>query len=108
MAENFPKAQKIETNEDIEAWNRGEIPMALVHPASVGHGLNLQFGGHVLVWFSLTYDAELYAQLNKRLHRSGQTETVSVLHLITKNTIDEKVLQILQRKETNANNFLKL
>lgn len=108
LKKHFPKAQKIETNEDIEAWNRGEIPMALVHPASVGHGLNLQFGGHVLVWFSLTYDAELYAQLNKRLHRSGQTETVSVLHLITKNTIDEKVLQILQRKETNANNFLKL
>ena len=102
----FPKARKLETNADIEAWNAGDVPMALVHPASVGHGLNLQFGGHVLVWFSLTYDAELYAQLNKRLHRSGQTETVSVLHLIAKRTIDEKVLKVLQRKEQNAEDFV--
>lgn len=102
----FPKARKLETDEDIKKWNKGEIPMALVHPASVGHGLNLQFGGHVLVWFSLTYDAELYAQLNKRLHRSGQTETVSVLHLITEGTIDEKVLNVLQTKEANADRFL--
>lgn len=103
----FPKAKRLETDEDINAWNTGRIDMALVHPASVGHGLNLQFGGHVLVWFSLTYDAELYAQLNKRLHRSGQTETVSVLHLIAKNTIDEKVLKVLQRKENNAETFIK-
>ena len=103
----FPKAQRLETDADINAWNSGKISMALVHPASVGHGLNLQFGGHVLVWFSLTYDAELYAQLNKRLHRSGQTNTVSVLHLIAKNTIDEKVLKVLQRKENNAETFIK-
>lgn len=103
----FPKARKLESDKDIAAWNAGEIDMALVHPASVGHGLNLQFGGHVLVWFSLTYDAELYAQLNKRLHRSGQTETVSVLHLISRHTIDEKVLGVLQKKELNAETFIK-
>ena len=103
----FPKAQKLETDADIRAWNEGKIEMALVHPASVGHGLNLQFGGHVLVWYSLTYDAELYAQLNKRLHRSGQQETVSVLHLVARGTIDEKVLGVLQKKENNANVFLR-
>ena len=102
----FPKAKRLENDKDIAEWNAGNVPMALVHPASVGHGLNLQFGGHVLVWFSLTYDAELYAQLNKRLHRSGQTETVSVVHLITTGTIDEKILKVLQRKEQNAENFL--
>lgn len=103
LMKTFPKARRIENDKDIEAWNKGDIPLALVHPASVGHGLNLQFGGHVLVWFSLTYDAELYAQLNKRLHRSGQQETVSVLHLIAKGTIDERVLKILQNKEKTAN-----
>ena len=107
LKKHFPKAKKLETDADIKAWNEGEIEMALVHPASVGHGLNLQFGGHVLVWYSLTYDAELYAQLNKRLHRSGQTETVSVLHLIARGTIDEKVLDVLQKKENNANVFLR-
>lgn len=103
----FPKGRTLLTNADIEAWNRGDVPIAFVHPQSVGHGLNLQFGGHVLVWFSLTYDAELYAQLNKRLHRSGQTETVSVLHLIVRGTIDEKILKVLQRKEQNADAFVK-
>lgn len=107
LKKQFPGAKKLETDADIRAWNDGEIDMALVHPASVGHGLNLQFGGHVLVWFSLTYDAELYAQLNKRLHRSGQIDTVSVLHLVASNTIDEKVLGVLHNKEFNANEFIK-
>ncbi len=103
----FPKARKLATDRDIEDWNKGNIPIALVHPASAGHGLNLQFGGHVLVWFSLTYDAELYAQLNKRLHRSGQVDTVSVIHLIAEGTIDEKILSVLQRKERMAGDFVK-
>ena len=81
--------------------------MALVHPASVGHGLNLQFGGHVIVWFSLTYDAELYAQLNKRLHRNGQKETVSIVHLLAKGTIDERILKVLEKKEDHAINLTK-
>lgn len=101
----FPKARRIESDVDIKEWNEGRVPMALVHPASCGHGLNLQFGGHVLVWFSLTYDAELYAQLNKRLHRSGQTQTVSVVHLIAKGTIDEKILKILNKKQNYAETF---
>ena len=103
----FPKARRIETDEDVVSWNEGRMPMALVHPSSVGHGLNLQFGGHVLVWFSLTYDAELYAQLNKRLHRSGQTSAVSIIHLIARGTIDERVLSILRKKENYAKDFVK-
>lgn len=105
LKKHFPEARSIGTDRDINDWNAGRIPIALVHPASVGHGLNLQFGGHVLVWFSLTYDAELYAQLNKRLHRSGQNDTVSIVHLIAKGTIDEKVLKVLQQKENVASNF---
>lgn len=104
----FPMARRIETEQDIEDWNNGDIPIALVHPMSAGHGLNLQFGGHVLVWYSLTYDAELYAQLNKRLHRSGQRETVSIVHLIAKDTIDERILKVLQQKENVADSFVSM
>ena len=101
----FTAARLLNTPKDIEDWNNGSIPMALVHPASVGHGLNLQFGGCVVVWFSLTYDAELYAQTNKRLDRPGQTEIVSILHLIARGTIDEKVLKVLKVKENLAESF---
>lgn len=101
----FPAARRLETAQDIEDWNAGRIDMALAHPASVGHGLNLQRGGCVAVWFSLTYDAELYAQFNKRLHRPGQRDTVSVIHLITRNTIDDKVLRVLQSKQDRADEF---
>lgn len=101
----FPTARRIDTQRDVDDWNAGRIDVALVHPASVGHGLNLQFGGNTLVWFSLTYDGELYSQLNKRLHRTGQKDPVSVVHLIAKGTIEERILKILQRKEQTANSF---
>lgn len=101
-------ARRLESDKDIRDWNEGKIRVALVHPASVGHGLNLQFGGHVLVWFSLTYDGELYAQLNKRLHRPGQKEPVSIVHLITEGTIDERVLKALKQKEGYADTFNKI
>lgn len=104
----FPEARELGTAKDIDDWNSGKIRIALVHPASVGHGLNLQFGGHAIIWYTLTYDAELYAQLNKRLHRSGQVEPVSVIHLVAKNTIDEKVLKIIEKKEQTATNFLQV
>lgn len=104
----FPKARQLNTNKDIEDWNNKSIPIALVHPASVGHGLNLQFGGHVLIYFSGTYDAELYAQTNKRLDRPGQEEIVSIIHLIARGTIDEKMLKMIQKKENVADEFLKL
>lgn len=101
----FPTARRLETAEDIADWNAGRIDVVLAHPASVGHGLNLQRGGCVVVWFSLTYDAELYAQFNKRLHRPGQQDTVSVIHLVTRGTIDEKVLRVLQMKQDRADGF---
>lgn len=101
----FPEARRLETAQDIEDWNAGRIPIALVHPASVGHGLNLQHGGCIVVWYSLTYDAELYAQLNKRVHRSGQEDTVSIIHLLARGTIDTKILKALRAKEAKADEF---
>lgn len=84
---------------DIEDWNKGEIQVGLIHPASAGHGLNLQQGGCTLIWFGLTWSLELYQQTNARLYRQGQNQTVVIHHIITKNTIDEDVLKALKRKE---------
>lgn len=85
--------------EDIDAWNRGEIPVALAHPASVGHGLNLQDGGHIIIWFGLTWSLELYQQANERLNRPGQQHVCRVYHLVLKGTHDERVLKALQNKD---------
>lgn len=84
----------------IRRWNKGELPVALIHPASAGHGLNLQAGGSTLIWFGLTWSLELYQQTNARLWRQGQkAETVVIHHIITKNTVDEQVMNALQKKE---------
>lgn len=91
---------------DIKAWNAGEISVMLAHPASAGHGLNLQAGGHIIVWFGLTWSLELYQQANKRLHRQGQKENVIVHHIITKNTVDEDVMKALGGKEVNQDMLL--
>lgn len=93
----------LDTETDIDAWNRGEIPVALAHPASVGHGLNLQNGGHIIIWFGLTWSLELYEQANERLNRPGQKNVCIVYHLILKGTHDERVLQALKRKEKGQN-----
>lgn len=85
--------------EDIDAWNRGDIPVALAHPASIGHGLNLQEGGHILVWFGLTWSLELYQQANERLNRPGQTSVCRVYHLVLKDTHDSRVLDALKNKD---------
>lgn len=85
--------------EDMDAWNRGEIPVALAHPASIGHGLNLQEGGHIIVWFGLTWSLELYQQANERLNRPGQQHVCRIYHLILKGTHDERVLKALTNKE---------
>ena len=89
----------LDTEADIDAWNRGEIPVALAHPASIGHGLNLQEGGHITVWYGLTWSLELYEQANERLNRPGQRNVCRVYHLILKGTHDERVLKSLQKKE---------
>lgn len=97
----IPDARELKTAEDIAAWNRGEIPVLLAHPASVGYGLNLQEGGRIVVWYGLTWSLELYQQANARLHRQGQTRPVIVHHLIAEGTVDEQVMQALERKDTS-------
>lgn len=94
----FSQAVKLETAADIEAWNAGEIHLLLAHPAGAGHGLNLQSGGSIIVWFGLTWSLELYQQANARLYRQGQEHTVIIHHLITEDTVDERVYQSLQGK----------
>ena len=95
----FPAVRELKTAQDIEDWNAGKIPVALVHPASAGHGLNLQYGGCTLIWFGLTWSLELYQQTNKRLHRQGQKNTVVIHHIVADGTIDELVLAALHRKD---------
>ena len=100
------KVREIKTSQDIKDWNDSEIPVAVIHPASAGHGLNLQSGGSTLVWFGLTWSLELYQQTNARLHRQGQTETVVIHHIIAKDTIDEDVMKALRRKEKTQSDLI--
>ena len=94
---------EINTSEDIARWNNGEIKVALCHPASAGHGLNLQEGGSTIVWFGVTWSLELYQQANARLWRQGQKQTVVIHHILTKNTIDDRVMKALDEKDTSQN-----
>ena len=98
IRERIP-CRSLDTSEDIDAWNRGEIPVALAHPASCSHGLNLQAGGHITIWYTPTFSYELYAQANERMNRPGQKNVCRIYHLILKGTYDERVLQALQKKE---------
>lgn len=99
IIKKFPFARKLKEANDIENWNSGKIRLLLAHPASAGHGLNLQAGGNIIVWFGLTWSLELYQQANARLYRQGQEKSVIIHHLITKGTADEQVLKSLQGKE---------
>ena len=92
--------RELKSGKDIEDWNSGKIPVAVIHPASAGHGLNLQSGGSTLIWFGLTWSLELYQQTNARLYRQGQrSETVIIQHIIAKNTIDEQIIKALKKKD---------
>lgn len=106
LRKQFPEAVVLSTADDIRHWNEGRIQMLLAHPASAGHGLNLQYGGNMVVWFSLTWSLELYQQANKRLHRSGQTQTVIIHHLIAEGTIDEAVMDALKQKRAGQDGML--
>ena len=98
------KVREIKTSKDITDWNDGKIPVAVIHPASAGHGLNLQAGGSTLIWFGLTWSLELYQQTNARLWRQGQkSATVVIHHIIAENTIDELILKALHKKEKSQN-----
>jgi SNF2 family DNA or RNA helicase len=107
----FPEAVQLgdcgmDTSEVITRWNMGYIPLLLCHPASAGHGLNLQEGGHIVVWFGLPWSLELYQQANARLHRLGQKQSVIVQHILCADTIDQRVLDALQRKDATQNALL--
>lgn len=93
-------------NQVIQKWNNGEIPVLFANPKSTGHGLNLQDGGHTIVWFSLTWNNEIYRQANKRLHRSGQKHPVQIIHIVTKDTADEEILPRINKKEDGQQELL--
>lgn len=93
--------RELRTSADIDAWNAKQIPVAIAHPASVGHGLNLQEGGHIIIWYGLTWSLELYQQANERLNRPGQTNVCRIYHLILKGAADELVLDALKGKDTS-------
>lgn len=100
IKKRFPQAEELSS---VDRWNEGKVPILLCHPQSAGHGLNLQKGGHIIVWFGLTWSLEYYQQANARLDRQGQTEPVIIHHLVAEGTVDEKVLRILQGKEKKQN-----
>lgn len=95
----IPGARTLDGPEDIAEWNAGRVQVLLAHPASVGYGLNLQEGGHVIVWYGLTWSLELYQQANARLYRQGQDKPVIIHHLIAEGTVDEQVMRALQEKD---------
>lgn len=98
---------RIDTQNSISKWNAGLIPVGLIHPASAGHGLNLQEGGSTLIWFGLTWSLELYQQTNARLWRQGQvSRTVVIRHIITKDTVDERIMRVLVNKEVTQDSLL--
>ncbi|HEL2550886.1 DEAD/DEAH box helicase [Streptococcus suis] len=101
------KSRVLKTEEDIREWNKGNVPVGLLHPAGAGHGLNLQKGGHHLVWFGLTWSLELYQQTNSRLWRQGQeAETVVIQHIVTEGTIDEEILKALENKDAKQERLI--
>lgn len=106
LKREFPNARTLEDEKDLTDWNNGKIDMLLLHPSSAGHGLNLQAGGHTIIWFGLTWSLELYQQANARLHRQGQKSSVIVHHILAKDTMDERVLKALQEKRMGQDSLL--
>jgi SNF2 family DNA or RNA helicase len=100
-------AVQIDTSESIRDWNAGKIPVALIHPGSAAHGLNLQEGGHLMIWYSMIWSLELYKQTIGRIYRQGQSDTVVIQHLVTKGTIDEDVLKALEKKDLSQEELLR-
>lgn len=105
LLKRFPFAVDL-SSDNITDWNAGKIPLMLAQPQSSGHGLNLQAGGHIIVWFGLTWSLEQYQQANKRLDRQGQTKPVTVYHLITRGTVDERIMSVLEHKATSQDALL--
>ena len=93
------ETRELKNDQDVKDWNDGNIPILLAHPASIGHGLNLQHGGHIIIWFGLTWSLELYMQANDRLYRQGQDKAVLIYHIIAKGTVDQRIVKALENKE---------
>lgn len=106
LLERYPQARLLKDDNDLRAWNDGKIKMLLAHPASAGHGLNLQAGGSIIVWFGLPWSLELYQQFNGRLHRQGQTKPVYIQHLVASGTFDERIVQVLTDKAVTQDDIL--
>jgi len=107
LKKKFPQAVVLDKEQKtIDRWNNGEIQMLLAHPASAGHGINLQRGGALCVWFGLNWSLELYQQFNARLHRQGQTKPVRIIHIVAKDTIDQRVLGVLRDKDATQASLL--
>lgn len=107
LLERFPDAVVLDNDPDIVVrWNKGEIPLLLAHPASAGHGLNLQRGGALAVWFGLSWSLELYQQFNARLYRQGQTKPVRIVHIVAEGCLDERVMRVLGDKEATQNKLI--
>lgn len=106
IRQHIPAARLLDTEDDIEEWNQGQIPVMMAHPMSAGHGLNLQAGGNIITWFGLTWSLELYQQANARLHRQGQEKSVIVHHLVAEGTIDEDVMKVLAGRDLSQKALL--
>ena len=100
------KPRDLKSDQDIADWNAGKIQVGLISPASAGHGLNIQKGGHILIWFSLVWSLEMYQQTNARLWRQGQKEVVTIHHIVTRDTVDGDVLSALKHKDTTQQNLI--
>lgn len=101
-------SRQLKTEKDICDWNAGKIPMLIAHPASVGYGLNLQEGGHIIVWYGLPWSLELYQQANARLHRQGQTMPVRIYHLVAEGTVDTEIKKALEQKDTTQQTLINM
>ena len=107
LLKRFPDAEVLKNDQDvIDRWNRGEIKILLAHPASAGHGLNIQSGGSMIVWFGLNWSLELYQQFNARLHRQGQPKPVRIVHILSEDTIDQRVAAVLKQKSATQKDLL--
>jgi SNF2 family DNA or RNA helicase len=106
ILKKFPKAGRLLESEDITEWNAGKTPILVCHPASAGHGLNLQDGGNTIVWYGMPWSLELYQQANARLHRQGQTKTVFVHHILCEDTVDQEVVKALASKDFTQEGLL--
>ena len=106
LLERYSFAETLDSEDYMERWNKGDIQMLITHPASAGHGLNLQYGGSIMVWFGLTWNLEYYEQANARLYRQGQKKTTVIHHLLTENSIDQKVYESLKNKKLGQNELM--